>query len=159
MANPDGEFIVQQTRIQFNEPVMHFQSSKEKCMDLFRVTQNQLQIPQFVTFGVKLTAFVPMNEAPRAAQFIEEKMLTGVKDKLSILGDGRQGVGLRVVLHRDGIYELKIEPFFGDLSQLFIELDIQHPSAFADLSEVESKIDSAYGYLFGEVRDFLMSAE
>lgn len=157
MANPDSDCFIQTNRIQINETVMHFQAAKEKCLDILKIAQNQLNVPQFMTFGIKLTSFLPMNEAPRAAQFIEEKMLSGMKDKLSILGDGRQGEGIRIVLHKNGIYELKIEPFFGDLSQIYVELDIQHPEPFLEITSVESKIDGAYNYLFGEVLDFLNS--
>lgn len=159
MANPDSDCFIQQTRIQINETVMHFQAAKEKCMDLFGIIQSHLDIPQFMTFGIKLTAFLPMNEAPRAAQFVENRMLPNVADKLNILGNGRQGVGLRMVFHREAVYELKIEPFFGDLSQLYVELDVQHPNAFNGLLSVEPRMDSAYNYLFGEVREFLSSFE
>lgn len=155
MANPDGDFFIQQTRMQLNESVSYFQSTKEKSMDLFRMAQSQLMIPQFLTFGVKLTAFMPLDESPRAAQFIEDRMLSSLAPKLDILGAGRQGTGLRMVLHKDGIYELKIEPFFGDLSQLYVELDVQHPNPFSDLSSVEDWMDTSYNYLFGEVKDFI----
>lgn len=157
MANPEGDCFIQQTRIQINENVLHFQSTKEKCMDLFEIIQRHLRIPQFMTFGVKLTAFLPMNEAPRAAQFVEQKMLPSLTEKLHILGEGRQGVGIRIVMHRESIQELKIEPFFSDLSQLYVELDVQHPTPFSDISSVEQKLDLAYNYLFDGVRDFLMS--
>jgi len=157
MANPDGDCFIQQNRIQINETVMHFQAAKEKCLDMFGIIQNHLKIPQFMTFGIKLTAFVPMNEAPRAAQYIENKMLGGMADNLELLGPGRQGVGLRIVIHKDGIREIKIEPFFSDLSQMYVELDVQHPEPFMDIMSVEPKMDAAYNYLFGEVRDFLVS--
>lgn len=157
MANPDGDCFIQQTRVQINETVRHFQSAKEKCLDLFEIVHSHLNIPQFMTFGVKLTASLPMNEAPRAAQFVENNMLPGLTENLGILGGGRQGVGIRMVFHRDAVYELKIEPFFSDLSQLYVELDVQHPTPFNDISIIECKMDSAYRYLFGEVRDFLNS--
>ena len=60
-------------------------------------------------------------------------------------------------MKREGIYELKIEPFFNDPSQLFIELDIQYIGDFNDLKQIEPKMDNAYNYLFGEIKDFLSS--
>jgi hypothetical protein len=157
MANPDGDCFIQTNRIQINETVMHFQAAKEKCLDMFSIIQSQLKVPQFMTFGIKLTSFLPMNEAPRAAQFMEDNMLSSLKGSLPILGEGRQGAGIRIILHRNGIYELKIEPFFSDLSQIYVELDVQHPEPFLEITGVESKIDAAYNYLFGEVKDFLNS--
>ncbi len=157
MANPDGDFFIQQSRIQMNERVVHFQSAREKCVDLFNIVQSQVQIPQFVTFGVKLTAFLPLGEAPMAAQFLEQQMLPVLSEHMELLGKGRQGVGVRIVLHQDGVHELKIEPFFEDPSQLYIELDVQHPGPFNDLFMVEPSIDAAYDYLFGEVKDFIVA--
>jgi hypothetical protein len=159
MANPDGDCFIQQNRIQINESVIHFQAVKEKCLDIFELIQSNLQIPQFMTFGVKLTGFLPMNEAPQATQFIEDKMLSSLSGSLPILGEGRQGTGIRIVLHREGVHELKIEPFFGDLSQVYVELDVQHPVPFTDLLSIEPRMDAAYNYLFGPVKDFLVSFE
>jgi len=158
MANPDGsDCFVQQTRVQVNENVLHFPATKEKCVDLFRIIHDRLRIPQFLTFGIKITAFLPFNQPPEATEYMENKILSGIRSELDLLGDGRQGTGLRVVLHRDGIHEVRIEPFYNDLSQLYVEVDVQHPTPFSKLSEVESKMDAAYNYLFGEVARFVGS--
>jgi hypothetical protein len=114
------------------------------------MVQRRFNIQQFLNLGVKLLAFLPMDRAPAAADFIQERMLPGLKDKLDILGNGRQGTGIRVRLQQDGIHDLRIEPFFNDLSQLYVELDVQHPFPFGDLGLVEPRIEAAYGYLFGK---------
>ena len=155
MANPNGDFFIQATRMQVNDNVEHFQSSKEKTIDLFGLAQNRLQIPQFMTFGLKITAFLPIEKGPDAAQLLEDAALASIKDNMELLGPGRKGVGLRFVLHQDGVHELKIEPFFKDVKQLYVELDVQHPAPFKDLSQVEPKMDAAYDYLFREVKGFL----
>jgi hypothetical protein len=158
MSNPDGDCFIQTTRIQVNENVMHFQSAKEKTMDLMEIIQDGLSIPQFMTFGVKLTSFLPLNSAPAASEFIESKMVPEVARNASILGEGRQGTGIRMVVHRDGgIHELKVEPFFNDLSQLYVELDVQYPAPFNDITLVEQRIGDAYDYLFGPVKEFIAS--
>jgi hypothetical protein len=155
MANPNGDFFIQVTRMQVNDAVDYFESSKEKAIDLFRLAQNRLSIPHFLTFGIKLTAFLPIDKGPNAAQLMENTALKSIEDNLELLGPGRQGVGLRMVLHQDGIHELKIEPFFSDLSQLYVELDVQHTAPFSDLTIIESRMDAAYDYLFREVKGFL----
>ena len=155
MANPTGDFFIQATRMQVNDTVDYFQNSKERALDLFRLAQAKLSVPQFATFGIKLTAFLPMDGGPNAAQFVENSALAAIRDNLELLGPGRQGVGLRVVLHQDGVHELKIEPFFGDLSQLYVELDVQHPTPFSDLAAIEPWMDAAYDYLFREAKGFI----
>ena len=155
MANPADDFFIQTTRMQINDNVDYFQSSKERAIELFRMAQDRLNIPQFMTFGIKLTAFLPVEDGADAAQLIEQAMLGSVQSELDILGQGRKGVGLRFVLHQNGVHELKIEPFFNDPTQIYIELDVQHTNPFNDLSSIEPKMDAAYNYLFGEVKDFL----
>ena len=157
MANPEGDCFVQQTRMQVNETVINFRATKEKSMDVFRIIHDRLRIPQFLTFGIKLTAFLPFNQPPEGTEFMENRVLAAIKDKLELLGDGRQGSGLRVILHRDGIHEVRIEPFFNDLSQLYVEVDVQHPTPFKSLSEVETKMEAVYNYMFGEVARFIGS--
>ncbi|MHB9037735.1 MAG: hypothetical protein ACYC64_13835 [Armatimonadota bacterium] len=155
MANPNGDFFIQATRMQVNDNVDYFQSSKEKAFDLFRMAQERLKVPQFMTFGIKLTAFLPVDNGRNAAELLESTALSSIRDNLDLLGPGRQGVGMRVILHQDGVHELKIEPFFSDLTQLYVELDVQHPTPFNDLTIVESRMDAAYDYLFREVNGFL----
>lgn len=155
MANPAGDFFIQTTRLQVNENVDYFQSTKEKTVALFEIAQAKLEIAQFMTFGVKLTAFLPMPEGQSSAEVLERAAFGSIKDTMELLGPGRKGVGLRFVLHQDGVHELKIEPFFSDVSQLYVELDVQHPNPFNDLSVVEPKMDAAYDYLFREVQGFL----
>jgi len=155
MANPTGDFFIQTSRMQVNDNVDYFQSSKERALDLFRLAQERLQIPQCMTFGIKLTAFLPVEDGRNAAELLESTALASIRDNLELLGPGRQGTGLRLVLHQDGVHELKIEPFFGDLKQLYIELDVQHPNPFNDLTIVEGKMEAAYDYLFREVNGFL----
>lgn len=155
MANPTGDFFIQTTRMQVNDTVEFYQSSKERAIDLFRLAQDKLKIPQFATMGVKLTAFLPLEKGPNAAELIENSALASIKDNLELLGPGRQGIGLRIVLHQDGVHELKIEPFFGNLTQLYVELDVQHPTQFSDLSVIEPWMDAAYDYLFREAKGFI----
>ena len=157
MANPDSDCFVQQTRVQINENVMYFQASKEKCMDIFGLVTEKLAVQQFLTFGIKLTCFLPMSKPNDAAEFLESTALTIKPDQWELLGPGRKGAGLRVVLHQNGVHELKIEPFFNDLTQLYVELDVQHPEPFSGLDSIEARMDSAYDFLFTNVKAFLGS--
>jgi len=157
MANPNGDCFIQTTRVQVNEGVLHFQASKEKCLDIFKIVSDRLNIRQFVTFGIKLTAFLPLSEPEAASQFAEARLLAVMPDQWALLGPGRKGAGLRVVLHQNGVHDVRIEPFYNDTSQLYVELDVQHPEHFSSLDGVEEKMDAAYNYLFGNLKDFLAS--
>ncbi len=155
MANPESDFFIQATRLQVNDQMEYFEAVKRKSVDLFAAAQARLQIPEFGTLGVKMTAFLPMTGEQNAAQLLERAAFSHIQDALDQLGDGRRGSGIRVVLHRDGVHDLRIEPFFGDLSRLYVELDIQHPEPFRDLGRVEEKMDAAYNYIQHEIAAFL----
>lgn len=157
MANPNGDFFIQTTRMQVNDEAVHFHASKEKALDLFTMAQDKLQIPQFVTFGVKLTAFMPLDDGQNAAELLRGSVFSAVDPSFQKLGDGFKGAGMRIVLHKDGVHEVKIEPFFSDLTQLYVEVDVQHPSHFTDVRDTEKRMDAVYDFLFGEVADFLGS--
>jgi len=157
MAQLEDELLIQQTRIQVNEAVqVHFEMAKEKTLDLFQIITTRLGLRQFLAFGTKIIATLPADGAMAATTFIERSMLKITEEQFGYLGPGRRGTGIRMNFQKEGsIYDLRIEPFFADLSQIYIELDAQFPQPFNDLSGIEGKMDKVYGYLFGEVRDFL----
>ncbi|HEY3298503.1 MAG TPA: hypothetical protein VGK34_07600 [Armatimonadota bacterium] len=155
MANPDGECLVQIGRIQISENVMYFQASKEKFLDIFGMVCGRFNVQQFMTFGIKLTAFLPTDVPNGATEFLDRAAFAMNDRDWSALGSGRKGAGIRVVLHQDGIIDLKIEPFFNDTSQLYIEVDMQHSEPFNNLSSVKTWMDQSYDYLFGNVKSLL----
>jgi hypothetical protein len=159
MSNPDNDCFVQLGRVQVNENILYFQASKEKCLEIFQIVRDNLNIQQFLTFGIKLVAFLPLSRESEAADFLAERLFAVSPRQWDLLGGELKGAGVRIVLHRDAIYELKIEPFFSDLSQLYVELDIQHPQPFDNLTSIADGIDAAYDYMFTDVRAFLTSLD
>jgi len=155
MANPEGECLVQIGRLQVNENVMYFQASKEKCVDIFRMVADRFNIQQFLNFGVKLTAFLPIDMPGGAPAFMEQGGFRLSQGDWRLLGPGLQGAGMRVVLHQDGIVDLRIEPYFNNPSELYVELDMQHVEPFGSLENVDVWMQNAYDYMFGSVKDFL----
>lgn len=154
MSNPTGDFFIQTARLQVNENIDYFHAAKDKGMDLLRIAQNRLNIPQFSNFGVKLTAVLPIKEGD-AAGALESTIFKNVRKTLDKLGNDRKGTGMRVVVHREGIHEIKIEPLFSDLSQIYIDLDVQYHQPFTDIESIEPKITAAYDFLFEEIRSFI----
>jgi hypothetical protein len=55
------------------------------------------------------------------------------------------------------VYDLRIEPYFMDLSQLYIELDVNSHQPFATVEEIGPQMGRAYDYLLSDVREFLGS--
>lgn len=154
MSNQAGDFFIQTTRMQVNENIDYFHSTKDKTLELFNIAQTRMNVPQFTNFGVKLTAVLPV-EGKDAAAAIERSVFKSVRESLDKLGTDRKGVGIRIIIHKEGIHEIKIEPLFSDMSQIYIDLDIQYPQPFSDINSIEPKLGAAYDFLFGEIRSFI----
>lgn len=152
----DSECFIQAGRIQVNETIQtHFEMSKQKALDLFQTISAELGIDQFVAFGVKLIASCPAGDDTNASRQIESGFLRVGEAEFDKLGPGRRGTGIRVNLHKDGIYDIRVEPLLRDMRLLHVELDIQFPEPPITLDMVEGRMDTAYNYLFGELRDFM----
>lgn len=161
MANPENDIIIQggmppnPGRLQINDNnIFHFNPAKERALHLFEMVTEHLGIQQFLTFGVKLNAFLP-TDGPTATEVIESSALSSFRPVLDSLGTGRQGAGFRVVLNNSGVFDLKVEPFFADLSQIFVELDVQYTEPLNGLDAVEAQMNRAYDFFDGNVREML----
>ncbi|MGQ9697699.1 MAG: hypothetical protein ACUVRO_06860, partial [Armatimonadota bacterium] len=147
----------QNTRTQVHEAVAtHFQMAKERAQQIFETVMGQLHVTQFQVFGVKLIAFQPTNGS--AAALLEDRLLAATPEQLAILGGGRRGTGFRFNFLKDNAnYDLRIEPYFADLSHIFVELDVNYHVPMLSLQEMGPRMDRVYEYLLGEVRQFLAS--
>ena len=146
-------------RIQVNENIStHFEMSKQKAADLFQMIATGLQVEQYIAFGVKIIASCPTDESGDAGKLIERGFLKLSEADFAPLGSGKRGTGIRINLHRDGVYDIRIEPLFRDTRFLHVELDVQFAEPFVGLDTVEPRMDTAYGFLFGELKEFMASA-
>jgi len=161
---PDGarfsqgetEVLVQGGRVQVTMAFStHFPGLKDRVIEAFRLVVERFGIAQFTALGIKLIAFQPTEGS--AAALLEKHLLGGAPESLALLGPGRTGTGFRFNFQRGAVYDLRIEPYFMDLSQVYIELDVNTHQPFGSLDEVGSQMGRAYDYLLGDVREFLSS--
>lgn len=158
LAHGENELFIQHTRMQMNETVStHFDFAKQKAIDLFRMISSKLGISRFLALRTKIIAFLPFEPPGTAAQFLEDNLLKVNEAQYDKLGPGRRGTGIRITMHKDGIYEVRVEPFLANLSQMYIELDIQFPEVFTAVDEMDGRMTKAYDFLFGNVKDFIAS--
>jgi hypothetical protein len=150
----DTEVLVQQGRTQVTLAFhSHFPGLKEKAVEAMRLVADRFNIREFTAFGVKLIAFLPTEGS--AAELLEKNLLGGSPAWLAVLGPGRTGTGFRFNFQREAVYDLRIEPYFMDLSQIYIELDINSHQPFTALDDIAPQMGRAYDYLLGDVREFL----
>ena len=82
MSNPNCDFFIQTNRLQVNDSVEFFHSSKERAIELMIMAQSRLNIPVFNTFGVKINAFLPMTDGRDAASVLEDTVFKSAKNSL-----------------------------------------------------------------------------
>lgn len=154
----DTEIFVQGGRAQVSLGfTSHFPGLRDRVTDAFRLVAERYSIREFLAFGVKLVAFQPVEGS--AAALLEGSLLAIEPERLTLLGPGRAGTGFRFNFQRDALYDLRIEPYFMDLSQIYIELDVNFQPPIASLEEVGRHMGRAYDYLLGDVREFLSGLE
>lgn len=150
---------LQELLVQVNEAIeVHFNATKDKVLDVFKIVVDHFQLDALANLGVKLIARWPVSGEQQASSFLEDKYLKISETSFGVLGPGRDATGLRFHFNRSSSkYYLRIEPHLQDLSKLWIEVDIQYPGPFKGLKEVGPQIQAAYDYLFDEVKRFLES--
>jgi len=155
MSGP-ANCIIQSARLQLNEDLGVFQLIQEKFVDVMRIVADRLDLNQFLQFGVKIEATAPMKTNKQAGQFLEEALLRLSTEQLDRLGTKRAGAGLRAFVDREGaVYILRVEPWFQDLSHVFLEVDAQYPGSFTKLESIGEKIQRVYDYMFTDVKNFI----
>jgi len=150
---------LQELLVQANEAIeIHFDATRDKVLDLLGLVVDHFQLDSLANFAVKLMARWPVSGEHQASAFLEGKYLKVSETSLGILGAGRDATGLRFHFNRgSSLYNLRIEPHLQDLSKLWIEVDIQYPGPFKGLKDVGEQIQTAYKYLFEDVKHFLES--
>jgi hypothetical protein len=150
---------LQELLVQVNEAIeVHFDASKQKVLDILEIVTKHFQLDTFHHLGVKLIAAWPVSGDNQASKFLEEKYFKISETSFAILGPGRDISGMRFHFNRgSSLYDLRIEPQLQNLSRLWIELDIQYPTSFKGVKEVGPHMQTAYDYLFNEVKNFLES--
>ena len=158
LAHGENELFIQHTRLQMNETIAtHFEFARQKAIELFGLISSRLGISRYLAFRAKIIAFLPFEPPGTAAEFLEKNLLKVNEAQFDKLGPGRRGTGIRISMHKDGIYEARLEPFLANVSQMYIELDIQFPEVFTAVDEIGGKMTKAYDFLFGEIKDFIAS--
>jgi len=101
----------------------------------------------------------PLSSARAANQFLMESFLH-VPDSLGqALGRPLAGIGLRLVFpptqKTPNEFQLRIEPFFRDQTQLFVENMGRFFPPFRDLKEIRERLAATYDFLKASLQAML----
>lgn len=155
MAVGDDDLIIEPARAQVNMTLgAPFEAVVQRAMAQFDAVRQFLNIKQFQAFGVKILGTFPMGEP--SATFLENRLIRN-DAPLDRLGLGRVGTGFRFNFQRDGVWDVRLEPLFKDVSQIYVEVDAQKTDAFTDLKDAAAWMEGVDRYCRREVVDFLQN--
>ncbi|HEY3268215.1 MAG TPA: hypothetical protein VGM37_14935 [Armatimonadota bacterium] len=156
-APESDDLIIQPSRAQVNmalPPGVAYEAVVGRAMAQFDAARQFLRLSQYQAFGVKIVGAFSLGEA--CADFLEHRLIRQ-DAPLDRLGLGRVGTGFRFNFHREGVWDVRIEPFFRDVSQIYVEVDAQKTDPFNDLKAAQSWMEDVERYFRRELLDFLQS--
>jgi len=155
MAVGDDDLIIEPARAQVNMNLgAPFEAVVQRAMAQFDAVRQFLNIKQYQAFGVKIIGSFPLGEP--SASFLENRLVRS-DAPLDRLGLGRVGTGFRFNFQRDGVWDVRLEPFFKDVSQIYVEVDAQKTEGFTDLKDAAAWMEGVDRYCHREVVDFLQN--
>jgi hypothetical protein len=155
MAVAEDDLVIQPARAQVNMNLgAPFEAVTQRAMAQFDAVRQFLNIKQYQAFGVKILGSFPLGEP--SASFLEHRLIRS-DAPLDRLGLGRVGTGFRFNFQRDGVWDVRVEPFFKDVSQIYVEVDAQKTDPFTDLKDAAAWMENVERYCRREVVDFLQN--
>jgi len=159
MTNNTGSLLrVSGDRISFQEDNLQadIQIYKEKFFDILEMMKKLVPMPAYLFQIVILRALWPQSPGENSRDYLMNRFFQFSPDDLGRLGRPVAGSGLRVNMpSSDEVFDLKIEPWFRDVSQMFVELRGEYPVPVNDLQVLQDRIDKVYTFLFQNVSSFV----
>ncbi len=137
-----------------------FELVTKDFVDILEIVKGKFNMPILVGFSCVLRAFWPLPTGMDASSFIRSKALNINDDQFRLLGITVAGTGLRVNCPdraHNKIHDFKIEPFFRDPRDLFIELASSFLEPIQTVSICEQKMKECYEFLMNNIVNFVKS--
>jgi hypothetical protein len=158
MAVGEDDLIIQpeRTQVNMNMAGVPFEAVRQRAVAQFDAVRQFLRVPQWQAFGVKIVGNYPLGEASPA--YLQNRLIRP-EAELDRLGSGLVGTGFRFNLQNDatGIWDIRLEPLFSDVSHIYIDIDAQKTQPFSDLSEADDWLEKVERYCRREVVDFIQN--
>lgn len=137
-----------------------FELVTKDFIDILEIVKGKFSIPVLVDFRCTLRALWPLPTEMDASSFLRSQALNINDDQFRLLGVPIAGTGLRVNcpdLAHNRIHDFKIEPFFRDTKNLFIELASSFPEPIQTVSICDQRMKECYEFLMNKIVSFVKS--
>ena len=133
---------------------------KEKAIDIIKTFQGRTKVPVFLLQLVTLRALWPCEDGENASEVIRDRFLKISPEEFEKLERPFAGAGIRLNSPTpENVFDFKIEPWFRDLKQIFIELRGEFPQPIQTLDIAEKRVDTVYQYLFNQISQFIQNKQ
>lgn len=153
------EILKDKTIVREEGGAISFESFSENVMGMMSTVTQRLQPPVFVGQQNVLRMLYPLSNRQTASGFLMETFLRMPDGLVSQLGRPLAGIGLRLVFpptsDSPSEYQLRIEPYFRDQTQLYLELVGRFLPPFKELEESSVRLRATYDFLKSAVGSLL----
>ncbi len=131
--------------------VVSFDNFCETTMAILQHVCAQLKPPVFIGQQNMVRMLYPLDSAQEANRFLIQSFLHMPEGLAEQVGRPLAGIGLRLVFpptqQNPSEFQLRIEPFFRDQTQLFLENSGRFFPPFKDLQQARERLHATYEFL------------
>ena len=139
--------------------VTSFESFCASTLEMMNLIVQRINPPVFISQQNLVRMLYPLDSTQAANQFLVQSFLRLPEGLGQKLGRPLAGVGLRLVFpptpNSPDEFQLRIEPYFRDQTQIFLELAGRFFPPFKNLDEVRSRLRVTYDFLKSSMETLL----
>jgi len=145
------EILRDKTVIREDASIVSFENYCETSLAILREIAGKIAPPVFVGQLNAIRMLYPLSSEQAANQFLIRSFLKLPEGLAQELGRPLAGIGLRLVFpplqQMPNEYQLRIEPFFRDQTQIFVENAGRFFPPFKELEEARGRLQATYDFL------------
>ena len=159
-ANNTGSLIrILSDRIFFQEDNLQadIQIYIEKTIDILKMIKDRYNLQAYLFQVITLRALWTCNPDLNSRDLLLEKVIKCNEEDWARLERPIAGAGIRINMPgNDNVMDVRIEPWFRDLSQLFIELRGEFPKPVQEIDNVGQRTHETYHFLFENIQKLII---
>jgi hypothetical protein len=130
---------------------LSFDNFSNNALNILQQIYNRLAPPLFVGQLNIVRMLYPLSSEEAANQFLTRNFLSVPEGLEQRMGRPLAGIGLRLVYpptrEKPNEFQLRVEPFFRDQTQLYIENSGRFLPPFKKMEEAKSRLEQTYAFL------------
>ncbi len=160
LTHPNGSALrIMSDRLYIQEEDSQFniQLFMDKTKTVMEHIRTEMNIPMFLFQAVVLRSLWPCDSGNSSRDILLNKFFSFTSEDINTLGKNLGGAGLRLNLPgKDEVMDIRIEPWFRDMNNLFIEIKGEFHGVVYNSSIPLERINRVYDFLFQDISKFVI---